>query len=92
VSAGIFQRAVVDESGMIRAQVGIHNRSENGHSAWDTVIPPITATTKTRRNLHSVERNNFPLFVTSITTICKSVSVFRVVLVYQTPSPPTNMC
>jgi hypothetical protein len=25
VSAGIFQRALVDESGMIRTQMGIHN-------------------------------------------------------------------
>jgi hypothetical protein len=28
VSAGIFQRALVDESGMIRTQMGIHNWSE----------------------------------------------------------------
>jgi hypothetical protein len=28
VSAGYCQGAVVDESGMIRTQVGVHNRSE----------------------------------------------------------------
>jgi hypothetical protein len=35
VSAGIFLRALVDESGMIRTQMGKLNRSENGCSAWD---------------------------------------------------------
>jgi hypothetical protein len=37
VCAGICQRAVVDESGMIRNQIGVHNTSENGHSAWDAL-------------------------------------------------------
>jgi hypothetical protein len=39
VSAGIFQRAQVDESGIIRTQTGTHNRAENGHShsAWDAL-------------------------------------------------------
>jgi hypothetical protein len=37
VSAAIFQRALVDESGMIRIQVGTHNRSENCYSAWDAL-------------------------------------------------------
>jgi hypothetical protein len=33
VSAGICQRAVVDESGVIRTQMRMQNRLENGHSA-----------------------------------------------------------
>jgi len=37
VSAGICQRALVDESGMIRTQMGTHNRSEIGRSAWDAL-------------------------------------------------------
>jgi hypothetical protein len=37
VLADIFQRALVAESGMIRMQMGKHKRSENGHSAWDTL-------------------------------------------------------
>jgi hypothetical protein len=37
VSAGICQRALVDESGMIRTQMVTHNRSGNGHSAWDVL-------------------------------------------------------
>jgi hypothetical protein len=32
VSAGICQRALADESGMIRTQKWTHNRSENGRS------------------------------------------------------------
>jgi hypothetical protein len=36
-SAGIFQTAMVDESGMIRTWMGMHNRSENGRSAWDAL-------------------------------------------------------
>jgi hypothetical protein len=36
-SAGIFQRALVDELEMIRTQIGMHNRSESGHSAWDAL-------------------------------------------------------
>jgi hypothetical protein len=35
VSARICLRAVVDESGMIRTQMGMHSRSGNGHSTWD---------------------------------------------------------
>jgi hypothetical protein len=34
VSAGICQRALVDESGMIRTQMGTHSKSGNGRSAW----------------------------------------------------------
>jgi hypothetical protein len=33
VFAGICQRALVDEKQMIITQMGMHNRSENGHSA-----------------------------------------------------------
>jgi hypothetical protein len=33
VSAGVFQRDLVDESGMINTQIGKSNRSENGSSA-----------------------------------------------------------
>jgi hypothetical protein len=36
-SAGICQRAVVDESERFRSQMGMHSRSENGHSAWNTL-------------------------------------------------------
>jgi hypothetical protein len=35
VSADYCRRALVDESGMIRTQMGTHNRSENGCSVWD---------------------------------------------------------
>jgi hypothetical protein len=35
VSAGICHRALVDETAMIINQM--HNRSENGRSAWDTL-------------------------------------------------------
>jgi hypothetical protein len=37
VSAGIYQRALMDRSGMIRTQMGTHHRSENGRNAWDTL-------------------------------------------------------
>jgi hypothetical protein len=37
VSADICQRALVDESRMIRTQMAMHSRSENGHSAWDAL-------------------------------------------------------
>jgi hypothetical protein len=37
VSADICHRALVDESGMIRTQMGTHNRSEIGSSAWDAL-------------------------------------------------------
>jgi hypothetical protein len=37
VSAGICQRALVDESGMIRTQMGMPYRSENGCSAWSAL-------------------------------------------------------
>jgi hypothetical protein len=33
VSAGVCQRALVDESGTIRTQMGAQNKSENGRSA-----------------------------------------------------------
>jgi hypothetical protein len=36
VSAGVCQIDLVDESGVIRIQMGTHSRSENGRSAWDT--------------------------------------------------------
>jgi hypothetical protein len=35
------QRALVDESGVIRTQMGMHSRLENGSSAWDTVYRPL---------------------------------------------------
>jgi hypothetical protein len=37
VSAGIFQRALVNESEMIRTHMGTQNRSESGRSAWDAL-------------------------------------------------------
>jgi hypothetical protein len=37
VSTGYCQRALVDESGLIRAQVGMHNRSDCGRSVWDAL-------------------------------------------------------
>jgi hypothetical protein len=37
VSDGICLRALVDESGMIITQVGMHSRSENGCSARDVL-------------------------------------------------------
>jgi hypothetical protein len=37
VCAGYFQRALADESGMITCQMGKHNGSENGRSAWDAL-------------------------------------------------------
>jgi hypothetical protein len=37
VSAGIYQRVLVDESGMIITQMGTYNRSENGRSAWNAL-------------------------------------------------------
>jgi hypothetical protein len=33
----VATRALVDESGMIRTQMGTHNRSENGRSALDAL-------------------------------------------------------
>jgi hypothetical protein len=36
-SVDICQRAVVDESGMIRTQMRKQNRLENGHSTWDAL-------------------------------------------------------
>jgi hypothetical protein len=36
VSAGYCQRAVMDESGIIRTQMGTHNTS-NGRSVWDAL-------------------------------------------------------
>jgi hypothetical protein len=35
VSAGYCQRALVDELGMFRTQMGTHNRSENGRNVWN---------------------------------------------------------
>jgi hypothetical protein len=37
MSAGYCQRALVDESGMFRTQMGTHSGSENGRSAWDAL-------------------------------------------------------
>jgi hypothetical protein len=37
VSADIFQRPLVVETGMIRTQMVTHNRSENGSSVWDAL-------------------------------------------------------
>jgi hypothetical protein len=42
VCAGNCQRALVDESGMIRILMGMHNRSENGRSKWDALYDTIT--------------------------------------------------
>jgi hypothetical protein len=36
VSAGICQRALVDESGITRTEIETNNRSENGYSTWKT--------------------------------------------------------
>jgi hypothetical protein len=44
ISASIFQRALVDESGMIRIQMGTHNRSEN------TVVHGTLCTITLRKN------------------------------------------
>jgi hypothetical protein len=37
VSAGICQRALMDETGMITTQMVTHNRSGNGRSKWDAL-------------------------------------------------------
>jgi hypothetical protein len=37
VYAAISQKALVDESELIRAQMGTQNRSGNGRSAWDAL-------------------------------------------------------
>jgi hypothetical protein len=37
ISADIFQRALADEPGMIRTQMGTHDRSENCCGAWDAL-------------------------------------------------------
>jgi hypothetical protein len=37
VSDGYTQRAVVDESGMTKTQMGMHSRPEDGHNAWDVL-------------------------------------------------------
>jgi hypothetical protein len=31
------KRTLVDESGMIRTQIGTHNTSENGRSGWEVL-------------------------------------------------------
>jgi hypothetical protein len=48
ISAGICYRALVDESGMIRTQEGMHNSSENGRIAWNH---PVTVTTHQQATL-----------------------------------------
>jgi hypothetical protein len=40
-SAVIFQRALVDKSGVIRTQMGTHNRSESGRRKWDALYDTI---------------------------------------------------
>jgi hypothetical protein len=40
-SADIFQKDFVNESGMIRSQMGMQNRLENGRSAWDALYDAI---------------------------------------------------
>jgi hypothetical protein len=37
VCGGICQRALVDESGMIRTQMGTHSISQDDRSAWDAL-------------------------------------------------------
>jgi hypothetical protein len=37
VSAGVCRKALLDESGMIKAQMGTLIRSGNGHNAWDSL-------------------------------------------------------
>jgi hypothetical protein len=37
VSAGYCQRALVDESGTIRTQMGTQNTLKNGRGAWDAL-------------------------------------------------------
>jgi hypothetical protein len=37
VAADYFQRALTDELGNIRPQMGKHSRSVNGRSVWDTL-------------------------------------------------------
>jgi hypothetical protein len=37
VHAAIFQKALVNESGMITTQMGMHNRSDNGRNAWEAL-------------------------------------------------------
>jgi hypothetical protein len=37
VSTGICQIALVGDSGMIRIQMGMQERSDNGRSAWDAL-------------------------------------------------------
>jgi hypothetical protein len=37
VSDGYTQRAVVDESGMTKTQMGMHSRPEDGHNARDVL-------------------------------------------------------
>jgi hypothetical protein len=37
ISVGTCQRALMDESGMIRTQMRTHKRSENDRSAWDAL-------------------------------------------------------
>jgi hypothetical protein len=42
VCAGICQRAAVDESGIIKKQLGKYSRSENGRSAWGALYDTAT--------------------------------------------------
>jgi hypothetical protein len=41
ISSGYCQRALMDESGMIRTEMGTHNRSEYGRSAWHALCDTI---------------------------------------------------
>jgi hypothetical protein len=58
VSAGIYQRALVDESGTIINQIATHNTLINGRSAWDALydtiptLPMIRSYATVRFRLH----------------------------------------
>jgi hypothetical protein len=41
VSAGIYQRDLVDETEIIKSQMGTHNRSENDRSALNALYTTI---------------------------------------------------
>jgi hypothetical protein len=37
ISASIYQRSLVNESGMVRSKMRTNNKSENGRRAWDAL-------------------------------------------------------
>jgi hypothetical protein len=41
VPVGVCQTALLDKSGIVRTQIGTHNRSENGRSAQDALYDTI---------------------------------------------------